>query len=133
MTTRLLKSDDGDLDLSTNNFVIIDDSVLDIIPATGTSQMAQAIKQKAEDVLRQFLGEWFLDQTAGVPWLQTVLGQKNPDFTIIKSIFKKKLLAIDNVGAVDDVTFDFDSSTRTLVYEVVIIAVDGSAVTVSSG
>lgn len=132
MTTRFLKTDDGDLDLTSGNLVLIDDGSSALLPS-GASQMAQAVKQKAEDVLRQFQGEWFLDQTKGFPWFQSVLGQKNPDLGVIRNLFKSKLLSIDNVSAVDDVVFDFDSTTRALDYKIVLLLTNGQQVTVSSG
>lgn len=90
---------DGDLQLVAGDFVL----------TTGVSAIVQAVNQ----ALKLFLGEWFLDQTIGVPWIQEIL-VKGPDLNAIQSIFKSKIEGVQGVLAVTFLNLDFSANTRNL-------------------
>jgi hypothetical protein len=54
--------------------------------------------------LRTFLGEWFLDTSAGVPYYQSILGQKDrPDEDVkgtADSIIKANILIVEGVNRI---------------------------------
>lgn len=72
----------------------------------------QAIKQSLAIRLRFFLGEWFLDNTAGVDWF-SVLGKKfSPEQPA--AIARKALLETPGVAAITSLETVFDGRARSL-------------------
>ncbi len=74
---------------------------------------ADYISQKLAIVLRTFLGEWFLDTSAGIPYFEDIL-KKNYDPTRVEAVLKSAIL---DVPGVDQITaFDMNlEDPRTLV------------------
>ena len=68
------------LDARTHDIVLVDGDMLFI---DNAERVAQQIKIQ----LLTFYGEWYLDTTWGVPYLEYIL-VKNPNFTIIRQIFQ---------------------------------------------
>lgn len=103
------------LDLALNaktHDLIIDTDVMFI---DNAERVAQQIKIQ----LLTFLGEWFLDITHGVPYLEYIL-VKNPNFTLIREIFREQILKVDGVSSLVAIDLSYTPSTRkvTLSYEV---------------
>lgn len=90
---------DGDWDVSGGDLVLVYDGA--------------AILQAISIALRFFKGEWFLNTEAGLAYYQSVL-VKNPDPTVLQSIFSKAILAVEGVTAINDLSLSLDTSTRTL-------------------
>ena len=105
---------DGDLALQNNNLVLTEDN------------SDQEIEQRIRADLRLFLGEWFLDITVGVPWIQSIL-VKGVDPFIAEALIKE---AINNVfGVVGLVRFDpilFDTATRNLTVNFEVLTVNNT-------
>lgn len=74
---------------------------------------ADEIRQKIAVRLRFFQGEWFLDQTIGIPYFQQIL-IKNPRLPIIQSIYRAAIVTVPGVADIKDFVFSFDSPTRKL-------------------
>jgi hypothetical protein len=72
-----------------------------------------AIEQDLRTALLMFRGEWFLDLTEGVPYHQSILGQKTP-LPVIREIFRVQLLAVPGVLAVLTLDVSFNAPTRKL-------------------
>ncbi len=72
-----------------------------------------AIMQEAELTLGFLLGEWFLDITQGIPYLQTVL-VKSPNLAAIESVFRDALLGVAGISSVQVMALDFNRSARKL-------------------
>lgn len=72
--------------------------------------------QKITDEFNLWRGAWVFDVTQGFPWLQQVLGLKNPSLNAIRSLFRKALLATPRVIAVTSLNFGFDNQTRDVRY-----------------
>lgn len=73
-----------------------------------------AIRQDIDKRLRTFRGEWFLDESEGVPYFESVL-VKSPDLSAIQSVFRRELLAVDGVDKVNSLlSLDFNRATRKL-------------------
>lgn len=79
----------------------------DLQLATGAQRIAQQVKV----TLLTFLGEWFLDETFGVPYLEVVT-VKSPQRAQIESVMRAKVKAVPGVEAVPTVQIDIDAPTR---------------------
>ena len=94
------------LDAKTHDIVIIDN---DVIFIDNAERVAQQIKIQ----LLTMLGEWFLDVTHGVPYLEYIL-IKNPNFELIRQIIKEQILRVDDVDAVNSIELDYNARQRML-------------------
>ena len=92
----------GDLLLQNNDLMIIDN--------------AERVAQQILITLRFWLGEWFLDTTQGVPYLEYIL-IKNPNENHIRQILSEAILSVEGVQAVDEMTLEFDAKNRRLYVE----------------
>lgn len=86
----------------------------DVLFIDNVERVAQQIKIQ----LLTLMGEWFLDITHGVPYLEYIL-VKNPNFTLIRDIFREQILKVDGVTNLVSIDIDYDSATRkmSLAYE----------------
>lgn len=90
--------------------IVVHDS--DVIFIDNAERVAQQIKIQ----LLTLLGEWFLDVTHGVPYLEYIL-VKNPNFELIRQILKEHILKVDDVSAVNSIVLDYDARQRRLSVE----------------
>ena len=111
------------MDLNTNDLLIVGG---DLQIATGTDAIAQRLQQS----LQLWLGEWFLDTTRGVPYRQQVF-VKNPNLDIIQADLVIAATNVPGVVQVTGVSFDFDSTSRTLSVEMEVQDSNGQTITVS--
>ena len=95
------------LDAKTHDIVVTADS--DVFFIDNAERVAQQIKIQ----LLTMLGEWFLDITHGVPYLEYIL-VKNPNFELIWQILKEQIQNVDDVEAVNSLELDYDSHQRRL-------------------
>jgi hypothetical protein len=70
---------------------------------------SQAVAQHVKARLWAFLGEWFLDETAGTPWFQSVF-IKPVDMVQVEFILKERIL--ETTGVKELVTFNLTFSNR---------------------
>jgi hypothetical protein len=75
----------------------------DLLLVEDGDQVIQHIKQR----LLHFLGEWFLDLGAGVPWFQEILG-KPQRLDIVESIIKATIRSTPGVLALVSFSLDAD-------------------------
>jgi hypothetical protein len=75
----------------------------------GADKVAQQIKIN----LLSFLGEWFLDNTYGVPYLEDIL-IKNPRMAVVENILRNHIMDIPNVTSIDSLTVNWDRKARNL-------------------
>jgi len=87
----------GDIQLSNKDLSFV----------SGDDATIQRIKQK----FRLWRGEWFLDTSAGVPWLRDVLGQR-PREQIVSGIMRSVVSEDPGVDELLELTVDFDGNTR---------------------
>lgn len=74
---------------------------------------ADAVAQRIGIRIRIFYGEWFLDQSEGVPYIESIL-VAGPDLTLIESIFRKVVETCPGVARLHSFKMDLDEATRTL-------------------
>jgi hypothetical protein len=77
---------------------------------TGRDAIAQGIGAR----LKTFRGEWFLDGSIGVPYLEQVLGRKRPNLAAVEQLLRAEILAVAGVTSVLALTLSLGSTTRTL-------------------
>lgn len=78
----------------------------DLALVSGIDAIAQEIKIK----LQWFLGEWFLDLSAGVPYWQDIL-IKNPNLVDIDNLLRAMI--VETRGVIDLLFFKYDLDNRT--------------------
>ena len=100
-----LHANDHDILIKDGDFLLIDNA----------ERVAQQIKVK----LLTFLGEWFLDTTWGVPYLEYIL-VKQPNQELIKQRMSEQILSVDDVKSLNALELDYQVKVRTLIinYEV---------------
>jgi hypothetical protein len=72
-----------------------------------------AIRQACELKLNTFQGEWFLNITAGIPWLQSFL-IKSPRIDALKQIMRRELEEVPGVNTVTSLDFVWNKGARYL-------------------
>ncbi len=75
---------------------------------------AEAVGQHGRQRLQTYSGEWFLDTTCGVPWLDQILG-RSYDPALAESVVKAHLLDTDGVEEITSFSVSFDKASRGLV------------------
>jgi hypothetical protein len=87
-----------------------------IVAINGADKVAQQIKI----TLLAFLGEWFLDVTFGVPYLEDIL-VKTPHMAAIETILRSHITDVPHVLRFESFSMDFDRARRTLGVNFVVI------------
>lgn len=78
-----------------------------------TTGNTEALAQKIEARLLLFRGEWFLDQSAGVPYVQRILGKTQVDIADVNGIFRSTILETEGVAEIVSFTTDYGNAART--------------------
>lgn len=74
---------------------------------------AEAIGQHVRQRLMTYEGEWFLDTTAGVPWMRDLLGGAY-DPVMVESVLKPEIMETDGVTEITAFSVRFDAERRGL-------------------
>lgn len=74
---------------------------------------AERVAQQILITLRFWLGEWFLNTTEGVPYLEYVL-IKTPNLSHIRQIFTEAIMKVEGVSKVTSMELAFDRENRQL-------------------
>lgn len=88
-----------DLDLSNGDLYLIDGN--------------DAIGQHVEQRFKLFLGEWFLDETQGVPYFDYIF-QKNPNPVVVDAVLKRTALLSPGVVELLEWDLNLASAEREL-------------------
>lgn len=96
-----------------------------------TSTLVEVAGIRIVEDLSLFLGEWFLDQRAGVPYFKYIIGQKY-DPGLVQKVFRKACLANPYVATVNQLITSFDRRARKLSISTMnLTLVDGSTLTLA--
>jgi hypothetical protein len=106
----------GDLAVTTGNLTTVTDG----------AAILQAVKTR----LKLFLGEWFLDTRAGVPYYQTIL-VKRPDEAAVEAALKRTILGTPGVVRLTSYTQAWTRSTRTMTVTFKATTEDGETIAAS--
>lgn len=96
--------------------LLLDTHVYDLVVKGGDLGLVHdvdAIVQEVNIRLRFFLAEWFLDKTAGVPYLQEIV-VKSPVLAAVKSVLRDEILNCAGIDSVTSLELELDQSTRQL-------------------
>jgi len=88
---------------------ILTNRVYSILPINGADKVAQQIKI----TLLAFLGEWFLDVTFGMPYLEEIL-VKNPHMPSVETIIRAHINNVPHVILIESFAMQFSAAARTL-------------------
>ena len=98
----------SDIRLGTDGDVYLnEDNDLELIEGV------EAIAQDVSTRLQTFLGEWYLDERIGLPYFQEILGQK-PRLGLVRSLYNDAIIATPGINTLNDLSIDYDATTRAL-------------------
>lgn len=108
------------IDAGSANFhdIIVQDG--DLVMLTGKQAILQNILQR----LRIFLGEWFLDNSIGLPYFTEIL-VKNPDQSKIDALFLNQIMGTPGVLEVTSYSFEPNFTNRGLTVSFEATTTDG--------
>lgn len=92
----------------TNDLYLAEDGQLAVV------RDAAAVGQHVRQRLMTFVGEWFLDTTAGVPWLDQIMGRAY-DPALAEAVVKAEIIKTDGVTEIVSISIGFDNDPRRLV------------------
>lgn len=90
----------------------------------------QITVQKVKQALTTFKGEWFLDESQGMPYIQEIFG-KNPDLNRIKSLYIRAIQSVPEVTEILELDLTEDKPLRTLNVDIRLRDLGGNIVEVS--
>ncbi|MCW0344985.1 hypothetical protein NB703_003078 [Pantoea ananatis] len=82
--------------------------------------VAQAIKTR----FMLWYGQWFLDTTAGTPWVQSVLGKQKPE--TYNLAIRQRILETKGVNSIISFTTDLNTKTRRVTFTATIDTIYGT-------
>ena len=74
---------------------------------------ARRVAQQIKVTLLAFLGEWFLDTSFGVPYLEEIL-VKNPKWATVNAILRARIMDVPGVQRVRRLDLEIARSSRQL-------------------
>lgn len=95
------------LDPATNDLHF--DTANGLVVVRDNAAVGQHVRQR----LMTFEEEWFLDTTAGVPWLAQIMGREY-DPALAEAVVKAEILDTDAVTEITSFSVGFNRSTRNL-------------------
>jgi hypothetical protein len=113
--------------------VKLDPTTWDLYEENGNQVIiegVEAIRQILLCHLRTFLEEIFTDPTKGVPWIQSILGQKNPSLGDVGGLLRREILASPEIVGCGAVTVTVDDDTRGMSVSFTAQASTGETITV---
>ena len=87
------------------------DLVIDNFNLKLTSTLGEHLAQKIENQLKTFRGEWFLNQSIGIPYYQDIL-KKQVNIDTVTSIFRNAILNVEGVDRIIDLSVLLDTAER---------------------
>jgi hypothetical protein len=104
-----LLTDPIDLKLDENNNLVFENG--DLVFTTGID----AVVQQCRIAMQMFQEEWFLNLDAGLPYWQSILGQKPAVALQAAQIYiRRELLLVDGVLDILKLEVTYERTTRTL-------------------
>jgi hypothetical protein len=88
----------------------------DLIVRNGDLMIVNNGERVAQQVLitlREWLGEWFLKTSDGVPYLEYIL-VKNPNEAHVRQVLSEAIQSVEGVKGVTELEFAFNRILRTL-------------------
>ena len=89
--------------------LLLDDDTWDLVLENGdlvVSSGDDAVRQAIYKRLRFFAGEWWADESVGVPYWSDILGKKAPNLPAIREIFRQTIAGTPGVASVDTIKLE---------------------------
>ncbi len=93
-----------------------------------TSTLGESVAQELFCRFRMFLGDWFLDPTIGIPYLQLILGEKTP-VGVIAQIYRNVITGCPGVKTLTQFSLSGPDSNRQISVAFVCTLTDGTILT----
>lgn len=93
------------------------------------ARRAEACAQCVRTRLLLVLGEWFLDDEAGVPYLERVFADRTP-LPAVEAVIKGTILATTDVQAVTAFVMTLDRATRRLSIAATVTTIYGETINI---
>lgn len=117
--TQLVMDDNDDLAIIDNKFVLTEHN------------SDEEIRQRLLQRLRDFRGEWFLDQTEGIAYFELVFVKGTP-VDIIEAEFKDRIIGTDGVSVLRRFEpLTFDTASRELFVNFDVKTINGNTITIN--
>lgn len=94
---------------------------------TFVSDSDDEILQRIKIRLRFFQGEWFLNINHGVPYFQSILGEKPLNLNLVSNLLIDQILDVEGVGSVEETIIDYDEVERKVKFEFIAKTVSGTS------
>lgn len=94
------------MDVSTSDLIVQDGDLMIV-------DNAERVAQQVLITLREWLGEWFLKTSDGIPYLEYIL-VKNPNEAHIRQILTQAIESMEGVKDVTELEFAYNHVLRTL-------------------
>ena len=94
------------MDVSTSDLIVQDGDLMIV-------DNAERVAQQVLITLREWLGEWFLKTSDGIPYLEYIL-VKNPNEAHIRQILTQSIESVEGVKDVTELEFAYNHVLRTL-------------------
>lgn len=92
---------------------------VDMKPITGAERIAQALGIR----LRAWMGEWYLNLTYGVPYIESILGKQRQE--LILSVLRAQIITVPGIQQIETLTLDLSNPSRVLTVGVKAISAEG--------
>ncbi len=103
------------------------------ITPEGTTRLTESLSEEVQQTLYLrfsfFLGEWFLEPSAGTPWLQKILGVKQTD-DVVANILRSVISTTPGVAAIT--SFALNRTGRAVAPRFACTLTDGSTLVSSN-
>jgi hypothetical protein len=111
-----------DLDPSSVNYgdILIENKTAKL--CTGVDYIVQRLRAN----LKLIYGEWFKDSIKGIKYFESIL-IKNPNMSVITSIFKSAITSSFGIVSLDKFEMDFNPSGRSLTIYADVTSTEGEA------
>jgi hypothetical protein len=98
-----------------------------------TSTKSEWLSQSIENEFKTFFGEWFVNQTLGLPYYEKILG-KGVDVDEINSIYINRLKAREEIEQILEFVVTYDENIRKYNISFIVLIIDnGESVQVEGG
>ena len=86
----------------------------------------EAVGQRTRERVNVMHPEWFLDLIFGLPYLEQILGQNNPNMATIEALFKTEIRkSLNGEAVLTALKATFDSTSRELAVAYLLEDADG--------